>query len=343
MSLINGVGSILHVGSHFEWEIKNFSVDCKQVGDFLESPIFVTTCLNTYILWRLTLYPKGGNIESKDYLSLYIECLARGHVISDVIFSVLNDENCKRWGWRMKEKTFDNQKFISWGNSKFVQRHLILDQNNRVLVNDTLKILCEVILNPRHNQLNGNHLEGNSFDYRLEQFNDFEKLLETGNGSDVTFRVDGIEIKAHKAFIISRSPVFQAMFEHQMKEKEENVVDVLDVKYHIMKELLRFMYASKVNNVQANASELLAAADKYSVKGLKVLCEYELSRTITFKSVFELLELAKMHNANFLKAQTIVFIVTNKHSIVEQPEFNKFADLHTDTICEVFRAIVKSS
>lgn len=67
----------------------------------------------------------------------------------------------------------------------------------------------------------------------------------------------------------ARSPVFQAMFEHEMEERKHNRVDITDVDHEVLREMLRFIYTGKASNLEKMADDLLAAADK--VKPLKKL------------------------------------------------------------------------
>lgn len=60
----------------------------------------------------------------------------------------------------------------------------------------------------------------------------------------------------------ARSPVFQAMFEHEMEERKHNRVDILDVDHEVLREMLRFIYTGKASNLEKMADDLLAAADK---------------------------------------------------------------------------------
>lgn len=61
---------------------------------------------------------------------------------------------------------------------------------------------------------------------------------------------------------IARSPVFQAMFEHEMEERKHNRVDITDVDHEVLREMLRFIYTGKASNLEKMADDLLAAADK---------------------------------------------------------------------------------
>lgn len=60
----------------------------------------------------------------------------------------------------------------------------------------------------------------------------------------------------------ARSPVFAAMFEHEMEERKHNRVEITDVDHEVLREMLRFIYTGKATNLEKMADDLLAAADK---------------------------------------------------------------------------------
>lgn len=62
--------------------------------------------------------------------------------------------------------------------------------------------------------------------------------------------------------ISARSPVFAAMFEHEMEERKRNRVDITDVDHEVLREMLRFIYTGRAPNLDKMADDLLAAADK---------------------------------------------------------------------------------
>lgn len=64
---------------------------------------------------------------------------------------------------------------------------------------------------------------------------------------------------------LARSPVFQAMFEHEMEERKHNRVDITDVDHEVLREMLRFIYTGKASNLEKMADDLLAAADKVNI------------------------------------------------------------------------------
>jgi speckle-type POZ protein len=55
---------------------------------------------------------------------------------------------------------------------------------------------------------------------------DFSMLFENKTFLDVILSVSGRELHAHKAILAARSPVFAAMFTHDMKEKRNNYMEI---------------------------------------------------------------------------------------------------------------------
>lgn len=91
-------------------------------------------------------------------------------------------------------------------------------------------------------------------------------LLDTGLMSDVLLILaDGKSFKAHKSILAARSPVFGAMFEHEMEERKNGKVQILDVESDVFKEMLQFIYTGRTEKLKEMAPELLATADKVSV------------------------------------------------------------------------------
>lgn len=70
---------------------------------------------------------------------------------------------------------------------------------------------------------------------------DMEALLTSGGMSDVVLVAEdeGREWRAHKAILAARSPVFAAMFKHDMAEKKNNRVTVGGVDGDVFDQVLR--------------------------------------------------------------------------------------------------------
>ena len=80
--------------------------------------------------------------------------------------------------------------------------------------------------------------------------------------------------------------------------------------HDVFREMLRFVYTGKAGNLERMADDLLAAADKYALERLKVMCEEALCTNLSTENSAEVLILADLHSADQLKAQAIDFINT---------------------------------
>lgn len=145
---------------------------------------------------------------------------------------------------------------------------------------------------------------------------------------------------------LARSPVFAAMFEHNMVESNRNRVVIIDADYRVVLEMVRFMYTGRVQNLESIAYGLLAAADmvckpsisyvyllkftiiithnyllyiltwtllfvlQYAINGLKGMCEEILRNSMTAQNAADLLILADLHNAHQLLVKSVWYIHT---------------------------------
>ena len=69
----------------------------------------------------------------------------------------------------------------------------------------------------------------------------FSSLLDAGH-FDVTLVAGEKEFRAHKLILSGRSPVFTQMFEHEMKEKSTNTVEIDDIEPEILEEMITYIY-----------------------------------------------------------------------------------------------------
>jgi speckle-type POZ protein len=93
--------------------------------------------------------------------------------------------------------------------------------------------------------------------------------------SDVILNIRGREFPAHKNILATRSEVFAAMFQHPMKEKATNHIEIEDIEPEVFQELLRFIYTGRLSltSMETMATGLFIAADKYLLEELKMKCE----------------------------------------------------------------------
>lgn len=137
------------------------------------------------------------------------------------------------------------------------------------------------------------------------------QLLQNSQLADTTLLVGGKEFRVHRAVLSARSSVFSKMFEHECKEKINGVVHINDISQETCEQMLRYIYADKVDELESMAPELLAAADKYCIDSLKSLCSHYLFSTLSIDSASRLLLLADIYQAPQLKSQCIDYITNH--------------------------------
>ncbi|CAO2187490.1 unnamed protein product [Urochloa humidicola] len=144
-------------------------------------------------------------------------------------------------------------------------------------------------------------------------------MLEGGDGADVTFEVHGESIRAHRAVVASRSPVFKAELYGQMKERREDHIAISDIQPDVFKALLFFIYTDSLPAMddvcKAERLEmtrhLLVAADRYAMDRLQLLCARILSKSLDVENVSTTLGLADRHGCSALKDACIEYIISS--------------------------------
>lgn len=167
-----------------------------------------------------------------------------------------------------------------------------------------------------------------------------DELFTKNKFSDVTMIIGKKKFHAHKAILAVRSPVFAAMFEHDMQESKENTVKIADIRAEVFQEVLRFIYTGKVQAMDQLARALLIAADKYSLDTLKTKCSEHLGSRLSVATATATLELADKYNAGALKQQAIKFI--SKHVKQLNPaDWKEVLTNNFDVAAEIIAQMVK--
>ncbi|XP_060523162.1 protein roadkill-like isoform X3 [Cylas formicarius] len=102
-------------------------------------------------------------------------------------------------------------------------------------------------------------------------------------------------LKAHSWIIRTRSEKLSKMLESNIDEKNRNIKYVLSLpeySYGAINELVRYIYTDKVDSVDKYAVKLLPLSTRYSLPGLKGLCERHLIESLTPTNVANILLLA---------------------------------------------------
>ncbi|KAK3134322.1 hypothetical protein QOZ80_6AG0547660 [Eleusine coracana subsp. coracana] len=151
------------------------------------------------------------------------------------------------------------------------------------------------------------------------------ELLHKGTGADVTLVVSAESFAAHKAILASRSPVFMAEFFGHMKENRSQSVEIKDMDPAVFRAMLHFIYTDLIpeldhqeqDGINAMVQHLLAAADRYGIQRLKLICEEKLMYDdVSIDTVAMTLVLAEQHGCSRLKAQCVDLIAANLEAVM---------------------------
>ena len=103
-----------------------------------------------------------------------------------------------------------------------------------------------------------------------------------------------------------------------MTEAQEKIIDIEDLDIETVRDMLKYMYAGKIENLNTRSPRLLEAADKYQLSELKEICEEMLCDNLTVDTCLECLVLADLHTAEDLKQAAIKFVVDHSEDFVDQ-------------------------
>ncbi|XP_047003357.1 potassium channel KOR2-like [Schistocerca americana] len=147
---------------------------------------------------------------------------------------------------------------------------------------------------------------------------DLDPLLDAGEGPMVTLVAGETLLMARRAVLAARSPVFSAMFSHDTLESSSNEVTITDVEGPVLRELLAYCHTLRTPHPSSMTPQVLAAADKYDLSGLKTECEQQLASLLTVESAAATAVLAVRHTCPSLTKAAVAFIKANFQVLATQ-------------------------
>ncbi|CAL9063047.1 BTB/POZ and MATH domain-containing protein 4-like isoform X1 [Musa acuminata AAA Group] len=293
--------------------------------------------------WAIYFYPDGKNPEDNSaYVSVFIALASEGTDVRALFELTLVDQSGK--GKHKVHSHFDRSlesgpytlkyRGSMWGYKRFFRRTAL--ETSDYLKDDCLKINCtvgvvvSVVDSPRLH-----HIQVPESDFGMH----FGVILDEQEGSDVVFDVAGEKFHAHKLVLAARSPIFHTQFFDGL-DGESNEIIVTDMEPAVFKAILHFIYRDTLvdddmlatpNLPESSISDtlvakLLAAADRYSLGRLRLLCEAHLCREISVNSVASTLALADRCHAIELKAACLKFVAENLSAVMRSSGFEYLKD-----------------
>eukprot|EP01018_Ginkgo_biloba_P003492 Gb_29578 [translate_table: standard] len=296
--------------------------------------------------WAIYFYPDGKNPEDNSiYVSVFIALASEGTDVRALFELTLVDQSGRE---RHKVHSHFDRSLESgpytlkyrgsmWGYKRFFRRAVL--ESSDYLKDDTLQINCTVGVVVSATQ------GPKSYSIPIVESDlgqHFGALLDNGEATDVVFDVNGQKFHAHKLVMAVRSTVFKSLFLGASSQGQNgDIVYIEDIKPDVFKAMLHFIYrdtlpdveeltsslpsstsSSSSSKCESVAEHLLAAADRYGLHRLTVLCESRICRDISVDTVASTLALAERCHATQLKAVCLKFAAENLAGVMQSKGFN---------------------
>lgn len=305
--------------------------------------------------WAVYFYPDGKNAEDNSlYVSVFIALASEGTDVRALFELTLLDQSGK--GKHKVHSHFDRSlesgpytlkyRGSMWGYKRFFKRAGL--EASDYLKDDTLALTCTVGVVVSCTQ--GPKL----YSIPVPESNiglHFGELLDSGFNCDITFEVDSERFTAHKLVLAARSPVFKAQLFGMMREKESGAIQVKDIEAPVFKAMLYFIYRDclpEESELSCSASpvtctmlaqHLLAAADRYGLDRLRMICEARLCEEVNVETVATTLALAEQHHSAQLKAVCLKFVAANLAAVIQSDGYEHLRESCPSLQCELLKVV----
>ncbi|XP_047070234.1 BTB/POZ and MATH domain-containing protein 1-like [Lolium rigidum] len=305
---------ITKVGSSFQFRIDYEQTKQLPIGESVHSDVFSVGGHN----WRIECYPRGVFLKHKgEYLSIYLKHMSRTRSVKAIFEAFMMDKDgkpCTEATRRSHVREFSinnnddiNDDNVDWGWSQFVKGTTL---ENDYITEGHITIMCGIVV------IHDSPILVPPSDIGIH----LGSLLDHTDGTDVSFTIDGETFRAHRAVLAARSPVFRAELFGSMAESTMKSISVHEITPATFEVMLRFIYTDAMpgeDELGDSSSEilqdLLAAADRYALDRLKLMCAQKLCDKVSTDTVATTLACAETYNCPELKSKCIDFLAVQEN------------------------------
>ncbi|RWS10383.1 BTB/POZ domain-containing protein 9-like isoform X1 [Dinothrombium tinctorium] len=166
---------------------------------------------------------------------------------------------------------------------------------------------------------------------------DIDKLLFSGEFSDVTIEVENERFKAHRVILAARSDFFRCLCYNGMRESNKDVIQLKDISKSTFRILLKYIYTGTIitDEMKSCIFELIYFSDCYCLPKLhKKLIKF-LSENLDPDLTLKAYEIAKLYEIKELMDASLNYIENNPCETLYHPSFD-------ETSLDCVRDILKS-
>uniref|UniRef100_A0ACD5ZVP0 Uncharacterized protein n=2 Tax=Avena sativa TaxID=4498 RepID=A0ACD5ZVP0_AVESA len=301
----------------------HFRLDYEQakklpIGKYVQSDVFSAGGHP----WRIECFPRGVyESSSGEYLAIYLRHMGKIRSVRAVFEAFLLDrhgqpsskarERTEFHEFPINEDCNDDGEDRGWCN--FVKRTTL---EKDYVSEGHITLVCAILVihdSPDHKKMHDSPIPS-------DIGSDLGRLLDQGDGTDVSFIIDGEIFPAHRAVIAARSPVFRAELFGSMAEATMSSITLHDITPATFRVMLRFIYTDEfpredelMDSSIEMLQNLLAAADRYAIDKLKLMCAQKLWDNVTVDTVATILACAETYNCTKLKNECLNFFAVENN------------------------------
>jgi hypothetical protein len=132
---------------------------------------------------------------------------------------------------------------------------------------------------------------------------DFARLLQDDQFCDISLKVDGKTLRAHRAILVARSAYFRAMLLGKLRESSQSEVEIDGTSFEAFKIILDHIYSlsAEPSDFPELIVDVIIAAAKFGVDPLVRMLEAVIAHNIDAENASSLAEMAETHGFAWLK------------------------------------------
>ncbi|CAN6356495.1 unnamed protein product [Urochloa humidicola] len=301
--------------------------------------------------WRILFLPRGSlRTWGRGYMSIYLELVNGGaHLDDDPVefkFTLLGQDGCPVPEFsRSREACFFGRWTPSWWNFKgfsdFIKWKDL--EESGCLKDDRITIRCDIKVTRDYTEDGAAAAPASIVVPPSDLHEHLGGLLSREHGTDVTIDAGGGKTySAHWSLLVARSPVFATELLAADATKKSGgggggvrdpIIKVEGVEPRVLEAMLHFIYTDMLPLEMATGQVeavvmtrgLLAAAARYKLERLKLMCEEMLCERIDVDTVAGNLAVARQHGCQVLAAMCMEFITRpgNLKAVMKTQDFHK--------------------
>lgn len=161
---------------------------------------------------------------------------------------------------------------------------------------------------------------------------EMKSMYDEGLLTDVVLHVQGRTFPCHRNVLAATSPYFKAMFTIDLTEKNQKHIDLLEVDFQSVSQLIDYAYTGRVKISRQNVQSLLATASLFQIMPVHRACAKFLATQLDNQNCIGIHCFAQLHNCEDLKFIAKEHIEKN---FVEVCKGEEFLNLSSEQIAEL--------